>query len=227
MTMHANKNAMESNEFVARLDAEIGAALARLGEMSAAGDAPESLTTDKLLRLALKNELEATELAAIWLATTEELDVKLALARQCGDEAKHYRLIVERLQEMGVDAMQIDPRASGYSPLFEFLRTLESTPARVAAGQFAREGIALVRNQAFIDFCEARGDAETAALYRNIIQPDEQHHHELGRRLLARYAITAADQQVAHDAARRTLELAEEIQEMARMKAGISHAPGC
>ncbi|MEN3334029.1 MAG: hypothetical protein V7641_3394, partial [Blastocatellia bacterium] len=39
---------MESNEFVARLDAEIGAALARLGEMSAAGDAPETLTTDKL-----------------------------------------------------------------------------------------------------------------------------------------------------------------------------------
>ena len=225
--MQANENAMESNEFVARLDAEIGAALARLGEMSAAGDAPETLTTDKLLRLALKNELEATELAAIWLATTEELDVKLALARQCGDEAKHYRMIVERLQEMGVDATRIDPRTSGYSPLFEFLRTLESTPARVAAGQFAREGIALVRNQAFIDFCEARGDAETAALYRNIIQPDEQHHHELGRRLLARYAVTAADQQVAHDAARRTLELAEEIQEMARMKAGISHAPGC
>jgi uncharacterized ferritin-like protein (DUF455 family) len=227
MTMNPNANAMDSRDFVARLDAEIGAALARLGEMSAAGDAPEALTTDKLLRLALKNELEATELAATWLATTEELDVKLALARQCGDEAKHYRMIVERLQEMGVDASHIDPRETGYSPLFEFLRTLESTPARVAAGQFAREGIALVRNQAFIEFCEARGDAETAALYRNVIQPDEQHHHELGRRLLARYAITAADQQVAHDAARRTLELAEEIQEMARMKSGISRAPGC
>jgi len=218
---------MDSNEFVARLDEEVGAVLARLGQMSAAGDAPETLTTDKLLRLALKNELEAAELAALWLVTTQELDVKLALARQCGDEAKHYRLIVARLEEMGVDAAHFDPRESGYSPLFEFLRTLESTPGRVAAGQFTREGIALVRNQAFIEFCEARGDAETAALYRNIIQPDEQQHHELGRRLLARYAITIADQQVAHDAARRTLALAEEIQEMARMKAGISRAPGC
>lgn len=218
---------MDSLEFVARLDEEIGATLARLGRMSAAGEATEALTVDRLLRLALKNELEATELAAIWLATTSELDVKLALARQCGDEAKHYRLIVERLSEMGVDASSFDPRGSGYSPLFEFLRTLQSTPARVAAGQFTREGLALVRNQAFIEFCEARGDRATAELYRNIIQPDEQHHHELGRRLLARYAISAADQQVAHDAARRTLELAEEIQEMARMKAGISHAPGC
>lgn len=225
--MTINMNAMDGQVFIARLDEEIGAALTRLAQKSVAGEAPETLTTDKLLRLALKNELEATELAAIWLATTPELDVKLALARQCGDEAKHYRMIVERLTAMGVDAARIDPRESGYSPLFEFLRTLESTPARVAAGQFTREGIAMVRNQAFIEFCEARGDAETAALYREIIQPDEQHHHELGRRLLARYAITAADQRVAHDAARRTLELAEEIQEMARMKSGISRAPGC
>ncbi len=225
--MTTTPNAMESQEFVARLDEQIGAILSRLGQMSAAGTAPETLTVERLLRLALKNELEATELAAIWLATTQELDVKLALARQCGDEAKHYRMIAERLEAMGVDAAGIDPRAGGYSPLFEFLRSLESTPARVAAGQFTREGLALVRNQAFIEFCEARGDHETAALYREIIQPDEQHHHELGRRLLLRYAITVADQQVAHDAARRTLELAEEVQETARMKAGISHAPGC
>ncbi|MFL6274309.1 MAG: ferritin-like domain-containing protein [Blastocatellia bacterium] len=225
--MTTTANALESQEFVARLDEEIGAMLSRLGQMSAAGTAPETLTVERLLRLALKNELEATELAAIWLATTQELDVKLALARQCGDEAKHYRMIAERLEAMGVDAAGIDPRAGGYSPLFEFLRSLESTPARVAAGQFTREGLALVRNQAFIEFCEARGDHETAALYREVIQPDEQHHHEMGRRLLLRYAITVADQQVAHDAAQRTLELAEEVQETARMKAGISHAPGC
>lgn len=227
MTTNPNANAMDGDSFIARLDEEIGAMLTRLGQMSAAGDAPDELTVERLLRLALKNELEATELAAIWLATTQELDVKLALARQCGDEAKHYRMIAERLNTMGIDAAGIDPRAGGYSPLFEFLRSLESTPARVAAGQFAREGLALVRNQAFIEFCAARGDHETAALYREVIQPDEQHHHDLGRRLLARYAVTAADQQVAHDAARRTLELAEEVQEMARMKAGISHAPGC
>ena len=225
--MTTTPNALESQEFVARLDEQIGAILSRLGQMSAAGTASETLTVERLLRLALKNELEATELAAIWLATTQELDVKLALARQCGDEAKHYRMIAERLEAMGVDAAGIDPRVGGYSPLFEFLRSLESTPARVAAGQFTREGLALVRNQAFIEFCEARGDHETAALYREVIQPDEQHHHELGRRLLLRYAITVADQQVAHDAARRTLELAEEVQETARMKAGISHAPGC
>src|SRR5882724_508290 len=219
--------ALTGEEFVLSLAEENHAALERLGELSRAGEAPQELTVERLLRIALKNELEASELAAIWMTTTSELDVKLAFARQAGDEAKHYRLIVDRLNALGIDAEKIDPREGGYSALFEYLRQLQSTAARVAAGQFTREAIALVRNQCFIDFCEARGDHETAALYREIIQPDEQHHHELGRRLLVIYASNDNEQQVAGQAAHRTLELAEEIQEMARLKAGISRAPGC
>ena len=34
------------------------------------------------LKVALKNELEASELAALWMPTTPELDIKLGLARQ-------------------------------------------------------------------------------------------------------------------------------------------------
>jgi uncharacterized ferritin-like protein (DUF455 family) len=219
--------AISGEEFTASLDEETRAALDRLGQLSAAGEVPKELTIERLLQVALKNELEASELAALWMSTTSELDVKLAFARQAGDEAKHYRLIAERLKSLGVDADRIDPREGGYSPLFEYLRQLQSTAARVAAGQFTREGIALVRNQCFIDFCESRGDQETAALYRDIIQPDERHHHELGRQLLARYATTENEQQVARQASQRTLELAEEIQEMARLKVGISRAPGC
>lgn len=215
------------DEFVARLAEENRVTLERLGQLSAAGDAPQELTVERLLKLALKNELEATEIAALWMTSTSELDVKLAFARQVGDEAKHYRMIAERLAALGVDAEKIDPREGGYSALYEYLRQLQSTAARVAAGQFTREAIALVRNQRFIDFCEARGDEETARLYRETIQPDEQHHQELGRVLLARYATSENEQQVSRQAAQRTLELAEEIQEMARLKTGISRAPGC
>ena len=218
---------VSGEQFVAALAEENRIALERLGRLSSAGEAPRELAIEQLLRVALKNELEASEIAAIWMTTTSELDVKLAFARQCGDEAKHFRLIAERLRALKVDPDGIDPREGGYSPLFEYLRQLQSSTARVAAGQFTREGIALVRNQSFIDFCEARGDRETAALYRDQIQPDEQHHHEMGRRLLELYATTENEQQVARQAARHTLELAEEIQEMARLKAGISRAPGC
>jgi uncharacterized ferritin-like protein (DUF455 family) len=227
MSTGESRPGISGEEFTASLAEETSAALVRLGELSAAGEAPKELTVDRLLRVALKNELEASELAAAWMTTTSELDVKLAFARQAGDEAKHYRLIAERLKEMGVDSDSIDPREGGYSALFEYLRQLQSTAARVAAGQFTREGIALVRNKCFIDFCESRGDHETAALYRDIIQPDERHHHELGRQMLVRYATAENEQQVARQAAVRTLELAEEIQEIARLKIGISRAPGC
>lgn len=227
MSADQTTTAITGEEFVARLGEENRVTLERLGQLSSAGEMPQELTVERLLRVALKNELEASEIAALWMTTTTELDVKLAFARQAGDEAKHYRLIADRLEAMGVDADKIDPREGGNSALFEYLRQLQSTTARVAAGQFTREGIALVRNQCFIDFCEARGDVDTAHLYRDIIQPDEQHHHELGRVLLARYATSENEQQVSRQAALRTLELAEEIQEMARLKTGISRAPGC
>jgi len=218
---------VNAEEFVAKLDGEVREGLERLGRLSGAGEPPGDLTVDRLLVVALKNELEASEIAAIWMADTQGLDVKLALGRQVGDEAKHYRAICDRLDELGTDAAKIDPRQSGYSPLFTYLRDLKNTIPRVAAGQFAREGIALVRNQCFIDYCDSIGDDRTAALYRSVIQPDEQHHHELGRKLLVRYVKNLKDQSEARQAANRTIELAEEIQEVARLKAGISRAPGC
>jgi len=218
---------VNGDEFVALLDRQVRLGLERLGHLSGAGEPSAELTVSRLLTIALKNELEATEIAAVWMRDTQELDVMLALARQVGDEAKHYRALCDRLKELGVDADRIDPRQNGYSPLFQYLRDLKGMLPRIAAGQFVREGIALVRNQCFIEYCEAVGDKETAALYRDVIQPDERHHHELGRKLLARYGQDPEHQAGAEEAARRTLELAEEIQEAARLKAGISRAPGC
>lgn len=218
---------MTESEFLSRLDSDIQQALDRLGALSAAGEASQDLTVDRLLIVALKNELEATELAAIWMGDTGELDVKLALARQVGDEARHYRAVCDRLKELGTDPDQIDPRQTGYSQLFQYLSGLKGTIPRIAAGQFAREGIALVRNQCFIEFRESLGDTRTASLYRDVIQPDERHHHELGRKLLARYARSPEQESQAREAALRTIQLAEDIQETARLKAGISRAPGC
>jgi 1,2-phenylacetyl-CoA epoxidase catalytic subunit len=213
--------------FVAELDAKNQEALARIEAHAAAGTPGPELTVSKLLLLALKNEIEATECAAAWIATTPEVDVKLALARQAGDEAKHYRLIQKRLGELGVDASKHDPLAQGRSPLLSFLLGLEGTAARVAAGQFTREALALVRNGAFSTYCHERGDHETARLYDDVIQPDERHHHELGRALLLSLATTDEAQERAREASARTLSLAEELQELARLRMGISRAPGC
>jgi 1,2-phenylacetyl-CoA epoxidase catalytic subunit len=219
---------MTAEDFVRELDAETQTLLSRLApDDTLKPEVEGELTVLNLLKVALKNELEATEIAARWLATTDDVEVKLALARQVGDEAKHYRMIAERLRGLGFDARAFDPLAKGYGPLFLYLDTLTTTVERVAAGQFTREAIAVIKNRQFIDFCEAAGDRETASLYRDVIEPDERYHHELGRSLLGRLATTPAAQQTAARAARRTLEMAEELQQKALATAGIHHAPGC
>lgn len=213
--------------FVQELDAMVQSALQRIGEKSKSAEPAKEVTLAALLQIALKNELEASEEAAMWMTSERDVEVKLALARQCGDEAKHYRLIEDRLRAHGVDPTKIDPLGSGPTPMFEFLRGLSTTVERVAAGQFTREALAQVRNDVFADWSEANGDVETAKLYRDVIGPDERHHHALGRKLLLRFANTPEAQDAARRAAKRTLDLAEELQEIARMKKGVARAPGC
>ncbi|WP_437577589.1 ferritin-like domain-containing protein [Sorangium sp. So ce887] len=218
---------MKPEEFLDELDQRVGERLARIGAAAGAAEPGSGIGVPELLATALKKELEATEEAALWLTTETDIEVKLALARQCGDEARHYRLIAERLRALGVDPAAMPARFGPPTPMFGYLKGLGSTVERVAAGQFTREALAKVHNQAFIDYCEAQGDAETARLYRDVIQPDEGHHHEMGRRLLARLANTEEAQALARTAAMRTLEIAEELQEIARIKMGICRAPGC
>ncbi len=218
--------ARDPEAFLAELDGLLDKALARIGEGAKAPPAPQ-VGVKELLLVALRNEIEASEEAALWLVGERDPELKLGLARQCGDEAKHYRLIAERLRELGHDVSSHDPLAAGHTPMFRYLKGLESPAERIAAGPFAREALAGVRNQAFVHFCEAKGDVATAALYRDVIGPDEAYHHDLGRRMLKRYARTAEDQERARRAVARTLQIAEELQELAKLKQGISSAPGC
>jgi hypothetical protein len=218
---------MDPAAFVAELDHAVKSTLAGLGQASAAGDPAPEIGVVELLSIALKKELEASEEAALWMTREDDVEVKLALARQCGDEAKHYRLIEARLRELGADPSKASPLAGGPTPMFRFLAALGTTVERVAAGQFTREALAQVHNEVFIAYCEARGDAGTARLYREAIQPDEAHHHEMGRRLLLRLAVTDEAQALARAASATTLAIAGELQEVARLKKGILRAPGC
>ncbi len=219
---------MDGRSFTGELLRENQRLLARLAPAETlAAEVGGDLAPVRLLRVALKNEIEASEIAALWMPSARGVALKLALARQAGDEARHYRLIEERLHGLGDDLAGFDPLAAGYSPLFQFLRGLETDVERVAAGQFTREAIALVKNAQFIELCEKAGDEKTARLYREVIQPDERFHHELGMKFLAELAIDAESQERARAARLRTLELAEELQNLAYARAKIHHAPGC
>ncbi len=217
---------MDSKEFVAQLIGEMDQLFAQLGEnetLEAESEGRVDVIT--LLKLALKSELEASELAGFWMPTTPEVDAKMLLAEQCGDEMRHYNLIAQRLAELGEDLAGFEALAEGYSPLYQYLRGLRTTVERVAAGPFAREAIAKVRNEQFIQFCRSVGDEETARLYEETIQPEEVHHHDLGREILERYCTSPELQSLAAAATRSTLAIADELRTLAEKTTGMHTIP--
>jgi 1,2-phenylacetyl-CoA epoxidase catalytic subunit len=217
---------VNSKEFVSRLMEEMDLLFARLGEMETLeSESDGKVDVVTLLRLALKSELEASELAGFWMPTTPEVDAKMALALQCGDEMKHYGMISQRLAELGEDLTDFDPLEDGHSPLYQYLRGLRTTVERIAAGPFASEAIAVVRNAQFVSFCRAVGDEETAKLYADTIQPEEAHHHHLGREILEKYATTPELQDLVSSAVRNTLAIADELRNLAEKTTGVHNIP--
>jgi len=196
-------------------------ALARLG------DGVKQADMNVLLQGALRNEMEAAEIAARWMPGTPEIEAKLAFAQQSGDEAKHYGLIQRRLVELGANLEGFSPYADGHTKLFRYLEGLTTTVERVAAAQFTREAIGYKYNQLFIAFCEAAGDRKTAEMYRLLIQPDEMRHHEWGKRLLAELARAPEEREAANQAMLTVLDLAEEGRSLAAGRLLVEALPGC
>jgi 1,2-phenylacetyl-CoA epoxidase catalytic subunit len=217
---------MDPRDFVRNLRQEMDRLFSQLGERQTLESESEGkVDVVTLLKLALKSEIEASELAGYWMPTTAEIDVKMAFARQCGDEMKHYDLILKRLGELGEDLSGYDPAQEGYSPLYHYLRGLRTTVERVAAGPFAREAIAEIRNAQFIDFCRSIDDSGTARLYIDVINPEEIHHHQMGYELLAKYAVTDEEQELARNAMRSSLAIADELRTLTERATGMRSIP--
>lgn len=201
--------------------------LAQFGEMSAlaglAVEPPDGVVP--MLRIALANEISVAELAAMWMPTVTDWDVKIALAQQAGDEARHFQLVESRLEELGISLADFTP--PGENRLFAYLKSLPTPVEKIAAGQFTLEALAYQVNDAFLRHCERVGDQETARLYRLNIQPDELYHHQLGARLLEKYASTPEAQRRAREVAGKTLEIAAGLRAAAAQTLGTGCFPGC
>ena len=138
-----------------------------------------------------------------------ELDVKLAFARQAGDEAGHFQLVADRLAALGFDVDGVRSRRPT-TRCSQYLAALAATVERIAAGLFTLESIAYGVNENFMAFCAQRGDHETVRIYREYIQPDERAHQQLGQRA-AREVRDDAGACSARDArpSRKVLEIAQ------------------
>lgn len=217
---------MNGEEFVADLEREMAELFEQLGETQALeGESEGRVDVVVLLELALQSELEASEIAALWMPTTPEMDAKRVLAHQVGDEMEHYGKIANRLAELGRDLSDHDPLAGGYSAMYHFLRPLRSSVERIAAGPFAGEAVAVVRNAQFIAFCRSVGDDATADLYETEIQPDEQKHHDVAARFLAAHCTTPELQRQAREATHSALAIADELRTLKQKTTGLGNIP--
>lgn len=217
---------MDGNEFVTKLKAENEAILAKIDEVPLSSDIPKSELLAVLVKMALKNEMEAAEIAAEWVSTTPELHAKLALARHAGDEARHYELIEEKVRAMGISLEGFRP-LDPPSPVLSYLRALTTTPERIAAALVAREAMGGRRNVQFLAFLDRIGQRELAALYRDVINPDEDRHHLSGCAVLAQLATAPDTQQTARRAALGLLETGDRVRSKALETTGAPVIPGC
>jgi hypothetical protein len=184
----------------------------------------DNLTVADLLKLEMRSVAEAIEVAALWLPDSEELDMKLALAGRAGDCAQHFHLLGARLEAHGLSRTSFDARHGGYSKLFAFFRSLQTTEERAAAGFLTMGGLNLTRFEALAAWCQERGDTETAALYRGRMTEDEQRLLDSGREMLIAVVESEESQARARRSTYRTVELVGELQDPALLRKFLSRS---
>lgn len=204
--------------FVTEMDAKNQTSIDRLVTALSATIAKEGFEVADVLRLTLKAAVEGAEVAALWVTDCDDLGAKLLLAEQCGEGAKHYRLIAARLGAIGVDLSHYDPRDGGYSKLFAFLRSLQTPEERSSAGHLTLKAMSIARLKALSAYCIEKGDAETARLFTDVLTPDDVRYYEEGRRALALSATNEESQARARRAAYRALELVGDAQDPLQLR---------
>lgn len=197
-----------ADNFVSELDAKNQISIQRVIAALQSGLGKDGVESVDALRMALRASIEVAEIAALWIADCDDLEMKLSLAEQCGDGAQQCRRLSARLAALGV--VGYDPRDGGYSKLFAFWRSLQTPEERSAAGYVTGKALSMARLIALAAFCEGKGDAESAHLLGGEIRDEEQRYYDEGKRMLTSSATTEESQARARRSAYRTLELAGE-----------------
>ena len=208
-----------AENFVAELDGKNQGSIQRIIDALSAALAKDGVEVADALRYALKACIESAEVAALWITDCDDLEMKLSLAEQCGDSARQCRKLSERLLALGV--VSYDPRDGGYSKLFAFQRSLQTTEERSSAGYVTGRALSMARLGALAGFCERKGDAESARLLGVEIMTQERRYYEQGKQMLVAAVAIEESQARARRAAYRTLELAGETVEPLQLRKAL------
>jgi hypothetical protein len=177
-----------------------------------------------MLRLETKFAIEFIEASAIWIADSESLEMKILLGTQCGVHARQYRRLQDRLSALGLAPGSYDPRQGGYSKLFAFLRSLQTSEERAATGLLTLGGSAVARLSALAAVCEDKGDGDTRDLLRHELIPDEQRRSDEGRDRLVLLTTAEDSQARVRRSIYKTIELLGELYEPGALKRVLGRA---
>ena len=210
---------LSGENFVSELEAKNQPSIQRVVDALTAALSKDGVDVADALRFAVKAAIEMAEVAALWIADCDDLEMKLSLAEQCGDSARHCHRLSARLAVLGVASY--DPRDGGYSKQFAFLRSLTTPEERSSASYVTGKALSMARLAALGSFCERLGDGETARLFGVEIVADERRYYQTGLHMLIAVAGTEEAQARARRAAYRTLELAGETAEPLQLRRAL------
>lgn len=214
------------SDYLSKLDHLLRQRVDQLSEQIRGSHNPQAKVPPmpKLLQAALNNEWETALLTSHWVTDEKDADLRIELTRLAGDEAKHFQLIEQRLEEL--EGKKNIAALEQRTPLFHFLMKQTETFDRVVCGPYTREALAVTRNVVFLEHCKSIDDFETIALYDEI-QNDEGFHHRIGRKYLERLIKCDDDFNRAVEKMYETLQVVDDIQEMLVMSKGLCRIPGC
>jgi uncharacterized ferritin-like protein (DUF455 family) len=166
------------------------------------------------------NEIVAIDLSREMLNDidrAEDPQVFIHLLKQIEDEAKHARMLSQRLWNLGGNPEEVFERASASTVAFwERFEGLDAVEMAVML-QCGAERMAQHRHPKELHFY----DDETAEIYENVIVPEEKFHAKIGVNIIRKLCTD-------EDSQRRALEKSREGREMIRSHhdKGIQQAYG-
>lgn len=195
---------VDSREFAERVTGEIDAFIEehdlgapRFEQQRSPSEMREGLYTR------VYNEIMAADVPRDMLNDAERFEnpqIFVHLLKQVEDEAKHARLLAQRLANLGGDPAECFDRANR-SPFWEGFEELDAVE-QAATLQGAGERMAKARHPNELRYY----DEETAMIYEDVIVPEEQFHAKIGENVL-RHCTDRETQLAALRRARAVQEL--------------------
>lgn len=199
---------LPADEFAVRLTEDVDRFMATRGLDESRFE--EKLTPEQMrngLYTRIHAELVTGDIARRMAEQVDDADLFIQLIKQEEDEAKHARLLGQRLRDLGGNPAECFERADDLSEQFwaEFdgLGLIETT-AMLQAGAERMARFRHPNEQSFYD-------DETASVYEDVITPDEMFHAQVGVNLLRACCTDLETQRNALEASHRGREIVVDL----------------